>query len=91
MPFCLKTLQDLGRVYKCETCYLQEYAIEILSNSDPLKILNLRLTYLNVSSLRNEGFKHLKNIRGQGIPAFADYSMGNAINMKYIFNKKIIS
>lgn len=47
------------------------------------------MAYLNVNSLRNEGFSHLESIWGQGIPTFAEYSMGSAFNMESIFNRKI--
>lgn len=70
----------------CETSFLQEYAIEILSNSGLLKILSLGMAYLHVKFLRNEGFNHLESIWGQGIPTFAEYCMHSAFNTESIFN-----
>jgi len=56
-----KTFQDSWESpWICETSYLQECAIEILNNSNLLKIPSLRIIYLNASSLRNEGFNHLE-------------------------------
>lgn len=81
---------DLTRLrespWLCETSVLQEYAIEILSNSGLLKILCLGMAYLHVKFLRNEGFSHLESIWGQGIPTFAEYSMHSAFHAESIFN-----
>lgn len=59
--FCLKTLQDLGRVHEYVK-HLQGCALAILSNSDLLNILNLGMICISGSSLRNEDFTHFQSI-----------------------------
>lgn len=49
-----------------------------------LKLLSLVL-YFNASSLRIKIFNHLESIWGKGIPAFAEYSMGSAFDVKGIY------
>lgn len=60
LPGDLTRLRESPRI--CKTSFLQEYAVEILSNSGLLKGLSLGMAYLHVKFLRNEDFNHLESI-----------------------------
>ena len=53
--------------------------------SNVLKIPSLGVLYFYASFLRINDFNYLESIWGQGIPALAEYSTGNAFNVKYFF------
>ena len=53
--------------------------------SNVLKIPSLGVLYLCAGFFRIKNFNHLESIWGQGIPGLAEYSTGNAFNVKYFF------